>query len=371
MSSILFEAASIKGMYLKNRFVRSATNEGMATYDGHPTPMLENLYVKLAEGEVGLIVTGATRVEAYGKPPDIKGFVFREAIDKDQYVGGWRKLTQVVHNLGSKIAMQITHLGRQENYDVPGVTPIAPSAVPVKKTGMIPRAMTICEIESVVEDFAQSCRRVKEAGFDAVQLNGAHGYLISNFISPFANIRTDKYGGTTEKRARFVVEIVKRARCLVGADYPLMIKMNFDDFIGGGLTKNEAVRIAQISVQAGIDCIEVSGGTMAESIECVAVKGINREEKEAYFRHYAEALKEHVAVPVILVGGNRTPRVMKKLLEEGITDFVSMCRPFIREPQLIKRWKEGDLKKAKCISCNLCLENMHTGPLRCYIEEPL
>jgi 2,4-dienoyl-CoA reductase-like NADH-dependent reductase (Old Yellow Enzyme family) len=164
---------------------------------------------------------------------------------------------------------------------------------------------------------------------------------------------------------------VKKARRFAGPGYPLMIKMNFDDFIDGGLDKDEAVRVAKIIAQAGIDCIEVSGGTQAEGGKHISVKGINKEEKEAYFRSYAEALKEHVSIPVILVGGLRTPSVMEKLIEDGVADLVSMCRPFIREPQLIKRWKDGDLAKAKCISCNKCLENWIKRPTRCYVEEPM
>jgi 2,4-dienoyl-CoA reductase-like NADH-dependent reductase (Old Yellow Enzyme family) len=371
MSSILFESASIKGVQLKNRFVRSATAEGLATFDGRPSRKLKELYFKLAKGEVGLIVTGATLVEAYKNLPNIEGLPFPLAIDEDRHVEDWREVIDGVHERGSKIAMQITHPGRQDYPRLRGSTPIAPSAVPLEDRNIVPREMTVDEIKEMVGKFAQACRRANEAGFDAVQLVGCHGYLVSNFISPYANVRTDDYGGSTENRARFIVEIVKRARELVGPEYPLMIKMNFDDFIDGGLDKDEALRVAKIIVQAGIDCIEVSGGTQAEGGKHIAVKGINTEEKEGYFRSYAEALKEHVSVPVILVGGLRTPSVMEKLVEDGVTDFVSMCRPFIREPELIKRWKDGDLTKAKCISCNKCFENWIKRPTRCYIEEPL
>jgi 2,4-dienoyl-CoA reductase-like NADH-dependent reductase (Old Yellow Enzyme family) len=368
--SILFKPVDIKSIQLKNRFVRSATMEGLATFDGRPTQKLKELYFKLAEGEVGLIVTGAALVEAYKNLPNIEGLPFPSAIEEDRHVEDWREMIDGVHERGSKIAMQITHPGRQDYPRLRGSTPIAPSAVPLENSDIVPREMTIDEIKEMVEKFAQACRRVKEAGFDAVQLHGGHGYLLNNFISPYANVRTDEYGGSTENRARFIVEIVKRARKLLGPEYPLMIKMNFDDFIDGGLDKDEAVRVAKIIVRGGIDCIEVSGGTQAEGGKHIAVKGINTERKEAYFRSYAKALKERVSVPVILVGGLRTPSVMEKLVEDGVTDLVSMCRPFIREPQLIKRWKDGDLTKAKCISCNKCLENRIKRPTRCYIEKP-
>lgn len=365
MSSILFEPVDIKNIQLKNRFVRSATMEGGATFDGRPTQRLQETYYKLAEGEVGLIVTGFSFVEAYKNLPNIEGLPFPLAIEEDRCVEDWSEITDGVHERGSKIAMQIQHPGLR------GSMPIAPSAVPLKDGNMVSREMTVAEIREMVDKFAQACRRVKEAGFDAVQLHGAHGYLLNNFISPLTNVRTDQYGGSTENRSRFILDIVKKARTLVGPEYPLMIKMAFADFIDGGIDTDEAARVAEIIVKGGIDCIEVSGGTQVDSGNHIVVKGINTTEKEAYFRSYAQALKEQVAVPVMLVGGLRTLSVMEKLAEDGVTDLVSMSRPFIREPQLIKRWKDGDLTKAKCISCNKCFENLMIRPTRCYTEEPL
>jgi 2,4-dienoyl-CoA reductase-like NADH-dependent reductase (Old Yellow Enzyme family) len=373
MNSILFQSANLKSVEVKNRFIRSATVEGMATSDGSPSSDLQKLYVTLAEGEVGLIVTAATLVEAsaYKKSIPVEGESYSLAMDEDHYIEDWKKIVASVHEKGSGIAMQIVHPGRQESPKIRGAAPIAPSAVPVTNTNIVPREMTIEEIKKMVEHFAQSIRRVKEAGFDAVQLHGGHGYLISNFISPYANVRNDDYGGSTENRARFITEIVQRAREMVGPDYPVMIKMNCDDFIPGGLDRDEAVRIAGVIVQAGIDCIETTGGTASDSPLNVAAMGINKEEKEAYFKSYAEALKKNITVPLILVGGLRTPHVMEKIISEGVADFVSMSRPLIREPGLIKRWKDGALEKAKCISCNMCALHVFKRPLRCYVDNPL
>jgi 2,4-dienoyl-CoA reductase-like NADH-dependent reductase (Old Yellow Enzyme family) len=283
----------------------------------------------------------------------------------------WRKVVDFVHKRDTKIAMQIVHLGRLDIPELRGSAPIAPSVVPTRIGGVVPREMTRHDIEDVVEKFAQASRRVRDAGFDAVQYHGAHGNLIHNFMSPFTNLRTDEYGGSTENRSRFVVEIIKRTRELVGPDYPLMIKMSFDDFINGGLTMNEAIECATTIAQAGIDCIEVSGGSLSESMDHIAVKKMDQEGKEAYFRPYAKALKERVAIPVILVGGLRSPGVMKKELEDCVADFLAMSRPFIREPALVKRWENGDLRKAKCVSCNKCFDSFAIRPLRCYVENPL
>jgi 2,4-dienoyl-CoA reductase-like NADH-dependent reductase (Old Yellow Enzyme family) len=371
MVSRLFEPARIKGVHLRNRFVRSATAEGLATFDGCPTQELKEVYCRLAEGEVGFIVTSGALIEAWKHYPETLGLLSPLAIHEDCYIEAWRDIIRAVHERGTKIAMQIGHLGRQDVPELRGSAPIAPSTVPVNNDRVVPQAMTLHDITDIVEKFAQACRRVKAAGFDAVQFHGAHGNLITNFMSPFTNLRTDDYGGSAENRARFLVDIVTRARELVGSDFPLMIKLSFSDFVDGGLDVADAVAIAEIIADAGIDCIEVSGGTLSETKDHIAVKGIQKEQQEAYFRMYAKTLKEHVSIPVILVGGHRTPAVMAKILEDAIADFISLSRPLIREPGLIKRWKNGDLKKAKCVSCNQCFENWIFRPLRCYVEEPL
>jgi 2,4-dienoyl-CoA reductase-like NADH-dependent reductase (Old Yellow Enzyme family) len=343
----------------------------MATFDGHPTPELKELYCTLAEGEVGFIITSGACIEAWKNYPQTLGLLSPLAICDDCYIEAWREIISAVHERGTKIAMQIGHLGRQDIPQLRGSAPMAPSAVPIKGSPVVPREMTLSDIQDVTEKFAQACRRVKDAGFDAVQFHGAHGNLITNFMSPFTNVRTDKYGGNTENRARFLAEVVNRTRELVGPDFPLMIKLSFSDFVDGGYDGNEAIAVAEILEKTGIDCIEVSGGTLSESKYHIAVKGIQKEEQEAYFRMYSEALKRHVSIPVVLVGGNRTPAVMAKILEDGVADFISLSRPLIREPELIKRWKNGNLEKAKCISCNQCFEKWIFRSLRCYVDEPL
>jgi 2,4-dienoyl-CoA reductase-like NADH-dependent reductase (Old Yellow Enzyme family) len=367
MESLAFQPAIIQGMTLKNRFIRSATFEGMADFEGKPTRKLENLYWDLANGDVGLIVTGLTHVDGYKNLPNIEGLPFALAMDEDRFIDDWSELIEGVHQRGAKIAMQLVHLGRQDIAHLR--EPVAPSAVRLGTNDVVPRELTVEEIDALVEKFVQSCRRVKEAGFDAVQFHGGHGFLISNFNSPYFNVRNDKYGGCTENRARFIGDIIKKSRVLVGPDFPILIKMNFDDFIEGGLQKDEAIEIARLIIEAGVNAIEVTGGTSSDDPLRESAEGIDKEEDEAYFLSYARALKDHVSVPVILVGGLRSPAVIDKLLSNRIADFVSMSRPFICEPSLIRRWRNGDVNKAKCISCNKCRKNMSKRSLRCYMDE--
>lgn len=367
--SIMFDQVTMKNLKIRNRIARSATFEGMGSAEGEPSERLAWLYTELAESGVGLIFTSAAMVERFKlKLPVGQDIAYPLFIDRDELVELWKPVVAAVKSRGATIAMQVVHPGRQEDPGLRlGEPPLAPSPVELRGSGVVPREMTVREIREMVEKFAQACRRVKEAGFDAVQLHGGHGYMISNFISPYTNRRTDEYGGDTERRARFIVDIVRRARELVGDDYPIMIKMNCDDFVPGGLVKEEAVRVASLIEEGGIDCIEVTGG-IPDSEERLG-KGINKQEKEAYLRPYAEALRPALRIPLILVGGMRSPRVIEKILCEGTADMVSISRPFIREPRFLERWREGDRKKVSCISCSKCADHVFAKPMRCYVEE--
>jgi 2,4-dienoyl-CoA reductase-like NADH-dependent reductase (Old Yellow Enzyme family) len=371
MNSILFQPVAIKGLELRNRFVRSATFEGMATDEGLPTRQLKDLYCRLAEAEVGLIITCGATIEPWQNRPGTLGMLSPPAMYHDRFVEPWLGLTEAVHARGARLAMQIGHLGRQDVPQLRGSSPLAPSAVPLEQSGVTPREMTRAEIRDVVESFGQASRRVREAGFDAVQFHGAHGNLITNFMSPFTNRRTDRYGGSVANRARFAVEVIQRAREMVGPDFPLLMKISLDDYVDGGLRAGDAIEMAAVLAAAGLDCIEVSGGTLSESPGRIAVKGVSKTSQEAYFQGHAKALKRRVDIPVILVGGMRTPVVMEEALRQDAADFIAMSRPFIREPELLSRWKLGDRQGAKCVSCNQCFDNWMFRPQRCYVEEPL
>jgi len=206
----------------------------------------------------------------------------------------------------------------------------------------------------ILEAFGQAARRAKEAGFDGIQLHVAHGYLLSQFLSPAFNKRQDAYGGSVENRARAAVEALRRVRSEVGNDYPVLIKINSDDAVEGGLTVEDSLQAALLLQEAGVDAVEVSGGSVVSGDLSPSRGKINAEEKEAYFRDAAKQFKEKLRVPVILVGGFRSFGLAERLVNEGYADYVSMCRPFIREPDLVKRWKSGDLRPATCVSDNQC-----------------
>jgi len=347
----LFEEIKINRMTLKNRSVRSATWTGMAEH-GHCSTRLIELMEALARGEVGLIITGFAYVM-----PNGQALQRQLGIHDDAMIPNLLQLTERVHAANGKIAMQIVHAGVQTvvRQRQKRGTPIwGPSAVYDKFFRRTPKAMTQREIKETVQAFARAADRVKRAGFDAVQLHAAHGYLVSQFLSPLKNRRTDKYGGPIENRARFLFEIYRAVRKNVGKDFPVLIKLNAKDFVRGGLNQRDTLFVTKRLEEMGIDAIEISGGVPAAGDLGPARAKIHKVKEEAYFLPLAKKIKKQVSVPIILVGGIRSLKTVNHIFKTGAADLVSMSRPLIREPGLIKRWKEGDRKKAKCISCNQC-----------------
>ena len=346
--SLLFEPQKIGRLKIPNRLVRSATAERMALPDGTCGQQMEKLYSELAEGGTGLIILGHACVREDGR-----NRLSMTGIYDDHHIPGLRKLVETIHNFGAKAVSQINHAGRQTTPAVIGKTPIAPSAVTNKATGLTPREMTRAEIEDMIGAFGHAARRVKAAGFDGVQIHSAHGYLISEFNSPYTNTRQDEWGGTAEKRRRFITEVFREVRRQVGDDYPVLVKLNADDCLEGGITIEDVSEIAIRLERLGIDAIEISGG-MAESKVGFIRAGIDSREKEAYFLPYAKKLKEVVSVPLLLVGGIRSREVADEILDRGWADLISLSRPLLREPNLPMEWKNGRTEKAACISCGKC-----------------
>lgn len=356
---MLFEPFSFKGIDLKNRLVRSATFEKRADDDGFVTDSIIDLYEILAKGGVGLIITGNSLVHPSGRT--VQNML---CIHSDIYISGLKRLTTAVHDLGGKIAIQITHGGRQcFPILLGGNPPIAPSAVYDPSTRIMPREMSDAEIWEVIDAFGDAARRARISGFDAVQIHGAHGYLVSEFLSPHTNKRNDYWGGDEERRFHFAEEVYKAIREEGGEDYPVMIKMNADDMIEGGLKVGESVRIARRLEELGVDAIEISGG-MYESGNKTVQPNVLSPEKEAYFRNAGKAFKENLSIPVMLVGGMRSRRVMEDVLQKGEADLISLSRPLIREPDLPDKFKESkDI--ADCISCNGCMKFQKLDVVRC------
>ena len=362
--SKLFETSEINGMKLANRFVRSATWEGMAADDGACTPKLIDLMVSLAKGDVGLIITS----HAYVSPEGQAG-PWQLGVYKDELISGLTEMTKAVHDHGGKIVIQLAHAGYFANPKLTGQTPIAPSNAEGFAKG--PRQeMNTDEIQGVVKAYGAAAKRAQKAGFDGVQIHSAHGYLLSQFLSPAFNQRKDEYGGDIRNRARALVEVLRETRRAVGKDYPVLVKMNCQDFIENGLQPEDALQAGKMLVENGIDAIELSGGVLIGGKLSPSRMGIKSAEKEAYFQNEARAFKKDISVPLILVGGNRSFQVAERLVNEGVTDYISLCRPLIREPDLIKRWKSGDLSKATCLSDNMCFMPAREGKgIYCLTEE--
>jgi 2,4-dienoyl-CoA reductase-like NADH-dependent reductase (Old Yellow Enzyme family) len=346
--SKLFERSVINGMELSNRFVRSATWEGMATEDGSVTPKLTETLVALAKGGVGLIITS----HAYVLPEGQAG-PWQLGIYKDELIAGLQEMTAAVHGFGAKIVMQISHGGNFAAGPLIGRPPLVVSDF--EGLSKSPRQeMTGEDIRGIVVAFADAARRAKAAGFDGVQIHSAHGYLLSQFLSPAFNRREDKYGGGIDNRARIHREIYQAIRKAVGEKFPVLIKLNCRDFAENGLGLEESLQVGRMLANAGLDAIELSGGLLTGGKLSPSRSGIKSEEQEAYFREDAQSFKNEINIPLILVGGIRSLEVAERLVEDGVADYLSMSRPFIREPALINRWKAGDRQRALCKSDNLC-----------------
>jgi 2,4-dienoyl-CoA reductase-like NADH-dependent reductase (Old Yellow Enzyme family) len=353
--SKMFEPSEINGLKLENRFVRSATWEGMAAEDGAATQKLIDLMAELARGGVGLIISSHTYVQKVGQASPAQ-----LGIHNDDMIPVLQQMAEAVHTHRGKIVCQLTHAGFFGNAKLSGQTPVAPSNVEGIAKGAR-QELTKEDIQSIIAAFAAAAKRAQTAGFDGVQIHGAHGYLLSQFVSPMFNQRTDEYGGSIENRARMPLEVLQAIRKVVGSDYPVLIKVNCKEFTDNALVPEDFVQVGKMLADAGIDAIEVSGGLPISPKTKASQLGINKEEKEAYFQNEARTLRKETDVTLILVGGNRSFHVAERLVAEGVADYISMSRPLIREPHLINRWKAGDFTKSACVSDNMCFQPASEG----------
>ena len=335
--NLLFTPITLpNGTTIKNRFFKSAMSEGMGTKNFQPKKNIATLYKRWAEGGTGLIITGNIMVDPKGTAEP--GNIVFDKNSNMEILKDWAKQGQ---QYGAKVMVQLNHPGKQAPKTIAKET-VAPSAVPLgnglNKLFSTPRALTTSEVEELVQKFITSAKVAKEAGFSGVQIHAAHGYLISQFLSPHDNRRTDKYGGSLENRMRFLKEIYLGMREELGKDFPIGIKINSTDFKEDGLTEEDSLETIVEHANLGLDFVEISGGTY----ERPAMMGAtSTSSNKVFFAEYSKKLKQKVDIPVIVTGGIRSINAMNTLLNDNTTDFIGIARPLTIDPNIPNKIKQG------------------------------
>jgi len=375
MGDPLFQPGRIGALEVRNRLVRAATSETMAAEDGSVTPELVAFYERIAANQVGMIITGHLYVHPRGQYAPRQTGIY-----DDSLVLGLSQLARSVKRHGASIFAQVAHAGSQSR--VPEIEPLAPSPVPNALTGRIVEGASEEEIAEAVEAFAAGARRAYEAGFDGVHIHGANGYLISEFASPLANRRSDRWGGGSRERDAFPLAVAGAVRRAVPDGFPVTMKIGFADAPKGGLELPDSLERADRVIGLGLDGIEVSIGVMeapTDSANTYVAVGRRRAAQdwllhrllseprpEAYFRPWAHELRKAVNTTILLAGGMRTTETMSDVVASGDADFVAMARPFIREPDIVAQIAAGRRGMVDCTSCNLCLRHEGHHSLRCW-----
>ncbi len=345
----VFEESTLASLRLKNRVVRSATNEAKAGNDGTVTDHLIEYLLDLVRGQVGLLISGHAYVSPQGQASRRQLGIY-----DDSLLPGLQRLTAAIHGEDGVIVAQLAHAGRW-GIGTGAHAARGPMASEDGTAGRRVEAMDAANIKGVARAFASAAQRARAAGFDGVQIHSAHGYLLSQFLSPWFNQREDQYGGSLENRARFLLEVYDAVRGTVGADYPVLVKLNAEDFVAGGLSAAESLQVCQMLAGRGVDAIEMSGGAFNTGGLSFARTGDRlNAEAEGYYREHARRYKETIKTPLILVGGFLRLSTMEDVLQQGLADYIALSRPLICEPHLVKRWAEGEQSKAACVSCNQC-----------------
>ena len=386
---MLEKSIRIGGMEVKNRLVKAAVVENMAEEDGRATERLARVYEKAARGGAGLIITGGAYVQPGGR-----NVRYQTGAHSDDMVPGLSKVARAGQNNGAKIALQISHGGRQCPPEFVNDDVVGPSPVKDTLTKVTPRAMREEEIEEAIEAFGQAARRAREAGFDGVEIMAGHGYLINEFLAARTNRRTDQWGGSLENRSRFLFQVIARAGHCAGPDFPILLKINTEDQMKNGFSLEECTWVAQQLKARGICAVKFTGGTYESALN-IARGDIPEEEileeysgferwrikliirlmrrkfkfSEAYFLENVKRILPKPDIPVILVGGLRNPDMMAGVIEQGLADMVALGRPLIRVPDWPNRILAGDNQPAACISCNRCFIRItQDRPAVCYAE---
>jgi 2,4-dienoyl-CoA reductase-like NADH-dependent reductase (Old Yellow Enzyme family)/thioredoxin reductase len=352
----LLEPGRIGKLEVKNRVVYPPMGTRLFTEKGEVSERLIDYYVERARGGIGLMVFEATYVRA-------GGYQGRVCLDNDGFIPGLRRLVAAIHGAGAKAVCQINvHRGRADEHD-----PASPSNVPHPYTKVVPRPLGIADIKKLEDDFGLGAGRVKEAGFDGVMIHGGSGYLISEFLSPVTNKRTDAYGGDVKKRARFALELVEATRNSVGPDYPVIFRLMADDRVKGGFGLQDAIIVGKLLEEAHVDAIDITSG-FAETDEWTVPYTYM---PPACNVNYAQGIKKEVGIPVMVAGKINDPYLAEQILKEGKADFIDMGRAFLADPQILQKAIEGRPEDiCGCIGCLRCSEAMiqaHT-PIHCAVN---
>ncbi|MBP2633240.1 MAG: oxidase [Firmicutes bacterium] len=320
----LFDETQLHNIKLKNRMIRSATWERMADKTGHLTDKLLKVYEDLANGGIGLIITSVAYITN-----DCQDLLGRLGIYDDSFIEDYKQLTKIAHDSKCPIILQLAYAGKDGE-------------------GYLPSSPTKEDIKSIVVAFGKSALRAKHAGFDGVQIHAAHGFFLSQFIHPSKNTRQDEYGGSLKNRTRILLEIYDEIRLQTGNDFNIFIKIDSTDLAETNDCFTSCEYACIQLANRGINAIEISGEKGA------IVPSIRKNYPESIFKDYAAKIAEKVQIPVILVGLNRTPSIMKEILNTSTIEYFSLARPLLREPDLPNQWRKNPDKSAACISCNKC-----------------
>jgi 2,4-dienoyl-CoA reductase-like NADH-dependent reductase (Old Yellow Enzyme family)/siroheme synthase (precorrin-2 oxidase/ferrochelatase) len=341
----LFEPGRAGAMETANRLVLASMDDNMADREGRVTDQKIAWFRRKAQGGVGWIQTGYTYVTRRGRGCTY----FQMGIYDDALVPGLRKLTDAVHEYDVRIGIQIAHAGRQTTHHyLNGLQPEAPSPVPEPLLGETPAELTQERIAEIIDEFARGAVRGREAGFDLVEIHGAHGYLQHSFVSPLSNLRTDEYGGSLENRARFCVETVRALRAALGSDFTLGYRISCDEFVEGGFTIEDVCRVVPMLEDAGIDYINVSGGSYESVKMMIAPMGVGPGQLEPY----AARVKQVARVPVLSSGRYNSPELAERVLESGSADFVVVGRALIADPDFPNKARAGRAADIRpCVAC--------------------
>jgi 2,4-dienoyl-CoA reductase-like NADH-dependent reductase (Old Yellow Enzyme family) len=396
--SILFTPLSLGKLSIAGRIIKTATSETRATADGFATQQQIDFYLPMAKGGVPLIITGNMYPSLDGKSTPLQ-----MGVDADDKIPALEQLVDSIHAYGTKIFAQLNHSGRQVIPSFAGLPEaVSASSVSDLTTGTRPRALTVAEIERIVQQFADAAARCRQAGFDGVQIHAGHGYLVSQFLTPYTNRRTDEYGGSFENRLRFLRDLYRAMRARVGDDYPVIVKLNGSDYLPlrPGLKTPDLVKIAKVMEQEGIDAVEVSVGhyesgfpmvrgsfgrclrhmlsggvrhlapwrriafTLAWPL-MVLVFNVIFGGREGFNLRYARQFKQALAIPVICVGGFLSREAMQAAIEQGSCDAISVGRGLIADPLLYRHLHDGT-SGPRCVDCNACVGLIGTQPVDCY-----